>query len=468
MTRYLRFLPILVAVVAAMWVVIPNAAALGFTTMSYVPSAQFCDGTNGTPAHNPTQWHPLFLTNADGTLKCTYGHEHGANPDDAQLDSVLGVLSIPGQSISYPWATLSPSNVQENSTDIKHRVYHWITWENGPTARKCDPNDPNWLGVTNGRVQYHIDGNLNAVSRFHSFYAEVTPYNCVTGVTGTLTFGGHLDYPILVTDGNVTYAQRVPLSNDPGPVPGDPNNTTCPIGGNSKNESSATTLSMSVWYGITQTAPNHGCQPTLLANETNDAYGFGPHLAFTNNIDINSFGPIDRNNPSALLFFGNNREQHDETQVTSDTFEVSLQGFDPYIANNHLDFDGYTDRHANIVSGCTSVSMDCVPVHIHVPTPPNWALHQPVNMHADIFAGDGGAVAVYDGEKILPPGYARGSLVLDPGASPPPPPTPTPVPPTPTPVPTPTPTPTPTCFVRALVNGVPQDFTRPSSFCTNQ
>ena len=67
---------------------VPLVAAAPGQTINGVP---MCDGQNGRPAHDPTQWHPLVARDASGNVICTYGHEHGMDP--SSVDSVLGPLA---------------------------------------------------------------------------------------------------------------------------------------------------------------------------------------------------------------------------------------------------------------------------------------------------------------------------------------------------------------------------------------
>src|SRR5690242_6620351 len=119
-----HFLPAIAAVLSIGAVIavpfVGAAPASAITTINGVP---LCDGQNGRPAHDPTQWHPLLAYDAKGAVLCTFGHEHGMNP--ALVDNVFGATPL-SNTISYPWATVSAAGVPENGVPDKHRVYKWI------------------------------------------------------------------------------------------------------------------------------------------------------------------------------------------------------------------------------------------------------------------------------------------------------------------------------------------------------
>src|SRR5215469_2089617 len=152
--RWRRFAPALLGLLAIFAVLAPALADSGLASVNGVP---LC-------AHDPTVWHPLVLRNADGSVQCTYGHEHGENPAD--FDASFGhSVSVPGgQQISYPWFTVSSSGIAENSVDIKHRVYKWMGFSQSSCANGNDQE------VTALRLEAHNDGNLGATARFHSYW----------------------------------------------------------------------------------------------------------------------------------------------------------------------------------------------------------------------------------------------------------------------------------------------------------
>src|SRR5206468_3975061 len=116
--------------------------------------------------HDPRAWHGLVERNADGSIRCTYTHEHKDNP--AALDYALGPLpAYLGGAISYPWQTQNAATgALEN--DAKHRVYDWQVLDL-PT---CLPQAADGLSFRRVRAEYHADGNSGAAVRFHSYWLQ--------------------------------------------------------------------------------------------------------------------------------------------------------------------------------------------------------------------------------------------------------------------------------------------------------
>lgn len=377
-----RVLPHLVALIAALVVAVSNAPALG-ATFAYTPPVQFCDGTNGTPAHNATAWHPLVERRTDGSVLCTYGHDHGIAPDAGNAAEFSSRSITPDSTISGPWATTSPTNVPENGTDNKHRAYKNIAW----TYRWCDSSAPEAVGLYDFSGQFHADANVGSVPRFHSFHIKAVPLNCTNGGWGQLEFSGHLDYANLVSGSTVVDT-------------GDNTGTGCPIGGDIRqaNNPSSGTQDHDVWYGETTRPPRANCYPRLLANETNGEYGFESKITLQDNLQMSGFGPVDPANPTALLFFSP-RAGHVGTYLATDAMNGALTGFDGYVTHctscesmwpnaghyYHLDYDGWTDRHGRVVAGCTTPSVDCNKLTAHLWTGPTWLPGEPIKYQGLLF-----------------------------------------------------------------------------------
>jgi hypothetical protein len=304
------------------------------TTINGVP---LCDGQAGRPAHDPTRWHPLIERNGDGSVLCTYGHEHGMPPSN--LDGVFGPMNVPGgQSISYPWATPNENCTPETCSGQfpnKHRVYKVMGGQNFA----CPAGE---MAVTALRLEAHNDGNLGVVNRFHSYWFEAQTTDCSSGAHGYVSMGGHMDYARLNAGGQTV----VQLTDPP---------AGCTVNGDQRGEGilGGVEQSTSVWYGTSNRPP--GCD---------DAYGFGQHITSHLNVGTNSWGPVDPNSPSTLHFYAN-RDAHDGTLTNSDTFTLSFDG-GPWTtdASGHINFTGFVDRHGSVVGSCSPLGPDCVPLVI--------------------------------------------------------------------------------------------------------
>lgn len=278
---------------------------------------------NGVPLcgdHNPTQWHPLLKRNADGSINCTYGHEHGANPTAA--DAVFGPLPLK-QQISYPWATLSSSGVPENGPDIKHRMYKWLVATNLPcTDGAADGSNKI---VTALREELHADGNLGAAVRFHSYWGQYQLTDCATGENGSLYMGGHMDYARL-TVGELP----LPLADDPPPG--------CVTNGDGRQEGALNQQEQisSVWYGTSSRPP--GCD---------NAYGFGPFVSVAVGVGTDGWGPVDPANPTSVQFYPD-RERHHGTGIATDSLTLWISEFTPD-ASGHVNFTGHVNRIGTVV-----------------------------------------------------------------------------------------------------------------------
>src|SRR6266702_3934158 len=138
-------------------------------------------------AHDATIWHALVERNTDNSIRCTYGHEHGENP--AAFDGTFGPLPavVATQTISYPWATANENSTTEPYPN-KHRAYAW----EGSNNVGCPTTGA--LAVTAFRTEMHMDGSLNLVSRYHSYWSQYRVQTCGDpNSVGYVYFGGHID-----------------------------------------------------------------------------------------------------------------------------------------------------------------------------------------------------------------------------------------------------------------------------------
>lgn len=287
------------------------------------------DGVPMCTDHDATRWHPLVERDASGSIVCTFGHEHGADPH--ALDEVFGPLAdaVPGgQEIGYPWLT-SPT---ENSTDPaslshqpsderpvlngKHAFFKWETLT-GDKLAAVGIVCPVGTGMSFDRIrmEVHADANAGADIRFHSFYlqAQECSSNDPT-YHGQISIGGHFDYGIL----NGTHADpsthklsdvRIPLPETDPCTPGTllGNAARCPYVASRRTHGASGPASAGstdplaalpgyprqdfTWYG-------HNGNPDLAGKA-------GLWLDVSDGIREQDWGPVDPNNPHGpVLFYG--------------------------------------------------------------------------------------------------------------------------------------------------------------------
>jgi hypothetical protein len=331
-------------------------------------TAPLCDGQNGRPAHDPTKWHPLVARNPNGSVLCTYGHDHGMDP--STVNDIFGPVPL-SQNISYPWQTVSSSGVPENGPDYKHRVYKWLVGRDLPCSLNSDPQGGSKM-ITAFRLEAHADGNLGASVRFHSFWVQMQVTDCATGNKGQISFGGHEDFARL-TAGNTL----VPLPVDPPPG--------CILAGDTRQEGAlnAVEQSNSVWYGSLNRAST-GSGPCDDTPSTPDP------IQFQYNLGTDGWGPVDPNNPTAFDFYSD-RASHRGTQISTDALTLWISGY-PSDSSGKVNVNGFIDRHGNRVSTCAPVGQDCIPISISNAEPGAYGVNLPF-----------GAVG-YDGDVLGPNG----------------------------------------------------------------
>ena len=272
------------------------------------------------PDTDLTRWHPLVQQDSAGTVTCTYGHEHGMNPH--QLDPLFGPLPLANE-ISYPWAT-----PHENETgNHKHMVYKWIEGQNLPTGNAPDGSH---RSVTAFRLLTHIDGNMGAPTRYHSYWLQAQLTDPATGRVGEIQIGGWIDFGHLTVGPGHTV---VPLPTDPP--------AACVLNGDSRQEGvlGGPEQPNSVWYGTN--SRNSTGAPSAC-----DDYYYDPAVGVQYNIGTNDFGPVDPANPSVMHLYPD-RENHTQTVVGTDSMTLHLP---PELAQNGvINFTGHVDRHGHVV-----------------------------------------------------------------------------------------------------------------------
>jgi hypothetical protein len=290
------------------------------------------DGVPLCTDHDPLVWHPLVKRDANGSIVCTYGHDHGADPHS--VDSVFGPLNqvIPGgQEIAYPWVTsdtensTDPSSLSHVPADArqvlngKHAFFKWETLTPSKLAAAgingCPPNSNAIFGFDNIRMEVHADANAGADIRFHSFFVQAQ--ECSTtdpSYHGQIAVGGHFDYGILngshKGDGHELDV-RIPLPDVDPCAPNSilANGTACPYlasrrihgasaAGPSNSADPNSGLPGAVrgdftWYG-------HNGDPDLAGQVTT---GLG--LDVSDGIREQDWGPVNPNDPHGpVLFYG--------------------------------------------------------------------------------------------------------------------------------------------------------------------
>lgn len=271
---------------------------------------------NLCPDHDPTKWHPLY----DEARGCHYDHEHKEDP--RELDDLFGPVGAlyGGQEISYPWQTFSDAGTEN---EHKHGGYGWLVRKDMGCYSKFSDGC-----LTDFRLQYHaIMAGPGAATRYHSFSLEAracredNPEVC-----GLIRTGGWIDYGHLEIDG-----QHVPL-------PGDPEQLR--TGNRRIHYYEKGNGNFGTWYG--------GNRLATAAIQTNRMWG-----------------PVNPNNPSELLLFcpdfqcsKNNSMMHAHAIGFRIQDELDDDG------DGLVNYDGYTNRHGEVVEGCTEIGLDCVPLQI--------------------------------------------------------------------------------------------------------
>lgn len=346
--------------------------------------------------HSATAWHPLWMPGElltselvsklqaasvpaatitqIGQVGCHYTHTHHANPELA--DNVFGPAGAlwGGQTISYPWATMSASGAHENHA--KHEGSKYMVERSLPTAAG-NTTDLNWqIGphnrVTDARIQYHaMGGPLDATVRFHSYYTEYRVcHKTQTTQCGTTQFGGHADYGVL----HVPYKQQFLALPGQDPVPMTQSLNDDPYRAHALLEDGEWMKLFPAWLckGCGKTSFTIGWLWTTSAR-----YGWhqvgGQFIA-----SHDDWQGIDRANPSRVQLVCapqvnpcrlNNTEHQPFTlwAHAPPSFDQSAQDTDPSVG--FVSYQGYTSVKGVLAPTCTTASADCVPLKwVHMPT----------------------------------------------------------------------------------------------------
>lgn len=319
--------------------------------------------------HDPRKYHGLW----DYEKGCHWDHEHKMNPHD--LDDVFGtdVYTWAGGELSYPWQTYSGAGANFEAytssacyeNDCKHQGYKWFYFRDRTSQENIE--GALLLGshvITDSRVQIHaVGGQMGALTRFHSVWLEARA--CYQGnisdeTCGIYKGGGWLDLGRLNYPNRGTYA----------PLPGDP-------------EAFADTKPEAAPYRIHPTGQNsldswqsegneYNYLPTDPTGSKRLRVGYGVHFLqgeSPSETDPSKYGHAVHDQDFWCLneegvFTCNNNNSAAAYFRSWVSIPKSLDGSsydEDGQENGYFTFHGHTNRYGDIVEGCTSVSLDCIP-----------------------------------------------------------------------------------------------------------
>jgi hypothetical protein len=287
------------------------------------PSAPACAFHNDRAFH--TLWNPV-----EG---CHYDHHHGDNPH--QVDDLFGtsLFDLMGGEISHPWQTFSAAG-KEN--DLKHAGYFWHVRRD----LQQQPGQRAYIKAFRLLVHQHPSGR-DAEVRFHSGAMEALVVDGETGQSGTIQIPGMwIDFGHLLVDGQKL--EDVGLTAEPG---------------RHKQHHSFGTPQI-IWYGATE------------ATHTPDQRGRIPRGFVSVSTSIHDvWDYTSAGNPSAIddfACFPDPRCRANATLLRPHLITVQIhRSLVPIVdpdGNGVADWRGFTDRYGVPVTGCSTASLDCVPV----------------------------------------------------------------------------------------------------------
>lgn len=274
--------------------------------------------------HDPDADHGLW----NKTVGCHFDHHHGGDPDNLNDKFGTRLFDRMGSKITSPWHTFTPEGVAENVA--KHEGSYWITLEDLP----CTPSNR----LTNVRAAVHQHAEIDFMVRYHSLSMEASGCDGQGG-TWYAQLGGWHDRGDALVNG-------VPVAG--GDVVNDGNLEA-------QHRSNAGTQ---VWYTClhAELVLNHciaraslslhdAWDPTSASNPTQT----GDYFCYP--------APNCRANATVLRSHLLLVEVIEELAAV-----VDADG------DGRANWDGYANRWGTPVTGCTAISLDCVPMtFVNVP-----------------------------------------------------------------------------------------------------
>jgi hypothetical protein len=348
------------------WLFLPFVRRATSAATATPPSPTPSGGAPLCPSHDATTWHGLY----DAARGCRYDHTHNADPGMA--NHVFGPVAYAGgQTISYPWATSAMENHH------KHGGYKYAVRLDLPCGivTEYETRQPIHC-ITDARVQYHIVGHaMDALTRLHSYYLEyrICRYPSYAQC-GILRIGGWVHFGEL----QIPYTGARFLR--PGGTVDFGLGSTYGGGGAQlvmafDSDTSAVLSTSGEPYvamtGIEDEAflREHGvldCCFTEVwsADDLDNEFGYNPYARFLVRV-WDSWGVMNTSNLNQPRFFCRdgacdfNASRHSLNEISA-RIPAAWDSNSDGLAN----FQGYTNRHGHLASGCTAPGLDCVPLSV--------------------------------------------------------------------------------------------------------
>lgn len=315
--------------------------------------------------HDATKWHGLW-NDVDG---CHYDHTHYVNPLAPAVVALFGDYTAwTGQEVSYPWQTFAgaapgyptpPVDVHYEN-DFKHNGYKFDFYDFPISEYGCTAANPTAKFVPNAwLIERHSLGHKpDYMSRVHSVFAMVR--FCIPDAPGEEAW--------LITGGWQDFGQRIaPYQGNIYPIPGSPEvlypSPRAPyIAHNCKNHDdcrSTPKSSNTAWISFMQMIDGHRL------------FGFG-FRSHDSQAYIDASEGFNTPDPTFRYWCADAEGNYVAegcmfNHSTSHTYQVTGSIPDEYdlwdgVEDGRVNYEGWTDRWGNIVTGCIEAALDCVPV----------------------------------------------------------------------------------------------------------